>query len=161
MLQPRRVLVLYSSMFPPPLAAITPCHLAVDLRQGKISAISKLRKIKENRETPRSRSRESREFREFPRIPLIGVLASPRERRLTEFELLLVDFQGLDPGLEGRWWNSKLCRRSGRSGNPPSSLSERRLDNFPLASRLKIQSRRRLNPSCPRGSSSGKPQLIN
>src|SRR5216683_4304104 len=126
MLRWRRVLVLYSSLFPPPLAAITSCHLAIDLRQCKTRAISKFMKIKENGDRSRSRSRESRELREFPRIPRIGVLASPRERPLAEFELLFVDFQGLDPGLEGRRWNSKLSRCSKRSGNPASSLSQRR-----------------------------------
>ena len=105
-------------------------------------------------------SRESRESREF-RESRIGVLGKFREGRLAEFELLFVDSQGLDAGLEGRWWNAKLSRCSGRAGNPTSSLSERRLDNLPLASRVNIQSRRRLNPSCPRRSSSGKPQLIN
>src|SRR5258705_570864 len=114
-------------------------------------------KIKANRDRWRSRSRESREFREFPRIPRIGVLESPRERPLAEFELLFVDSQGLDAGLEGRWWNSKLSRCSGRSGNPASSLSERRLDNLLLASGLNLQSRRRLNPSCLRSSPSRKP----
>src|SRR5216684_2990865 len=108
-----------------------------------------------------SRSRESRQFREFPRIPRIGVLASPRERPLAEFELLFVDFQGLDAGLEGRWWNSKLSRCSGRSGNPASSLSQRRLDNLPLGSRLTIQSRRSFNSRGLRRSPFGKPQLIN
>src|SRR5260370_41829169 len=118
-------------------------------------------KTREKNDGLRSRVRESREFREFPRIPRIGVLESPRERPLAEFELLFVDFQGLDPGLEGRWWNSKLSRCSGRSGNPASRLSERRLDNFPLASRLNIQSRRRFSPRCLRRSPFGKPQLIN
>src|SRR6266852_3936749 len=80
---------------------------------------------------------------------------------LAEFELLFVDSQGLDAGLEGRWWNSKLSRCSGRSGNPASSLSERRLDNLPLASRLNIQSRRCFSPRCLRRSPLGKPQLIN
>ena len=126
-------------------------------RQSKTPAISKLMKIKENGDRSRSRSRESREFREFPRIPRIGVLESPRERPLAEFELLFVDSQGLDAGLEGRWWNSKLCRCSGGAGNPASSLSERRLDDFPLASRLNIQSRRRFSPRCLRRSPFGKP----
>src|SRR6266567_4699718 len=93
--------------------------------------------------------------------PANRILESPGEGRLEEFEVLFVDFQRLDPGLEGRWWNAKLSRCSGRSGNPASSLSERRLDNFPLASRLNVQSRRRFNPSCPRRSPSGKPQFIN
>jgi len=84
-----------------------------------------------------------------------------RRKRLAEFELLFVDFQGLDPGLEGRWWNSKLSRRPGRSGNPASRLSQRRLDNLPLASRLNTQSRRRFSPRCLRRSPFGKPQLIN
>src|SRR5260370_23980401 len=78
-LRRRRVLVLYSALFPRPLAAITSCHLAIDLRQSKTPAISKLMKIKENGDRSRSRSRESREFREFPRIPQSGVLESPRE----------------------------------------------------------------------------------
>src|SRR4029077_2933090 len=62
---------------------------------------------------------------------------------LSEFELVLVDFQRLDPGLEGRWRNSKLRRCPGRSGTPASSLSQRRLDDFPFASRLNIRRRRR------------------
>ena len=70
---------------------------------------------------------------------------------LAEFELLFVDFQGLDPGLEGRWWNSKLTRCAGRSGNPASSLSERRLDNLPLASRLNIQKPATFQPELPCG----------
>jgi hypothetical protein len=60
----------------------------------------------ENNDALRSCSRESREVREFREF---------RESefgrggvRLAEFELLFVDFQGLDPGLDGRWWNSKL-----------------------------------------------------
>src|SRR5882672_6448610 len=48
--------------------------------------------------------RESRESELWEREPL------------AEFELLFVDFQGLDAGLEGRWWNSKLSRCSGRAG---------------------------------------------
>ena len=36
---------------------------------------------------------------------------------VSQFELLLVDFQGLDPGLKRRCWNSKLSRRPGRSRN--------------------------------------------
>src|SRR2546422_532264 len=103
-------------------------------------------------------SRESSELRESRELE---AGESPGKRPLAEFELLFVDFQGLDPGLEGRWWNSKLSRRSGRSGNPVSSLSERRLDHLPLASRVNIQSRRRFRPRCLRRSPSGKPQLIN
>jgi hypothetical protein len=79
---------------------------------------------------------------------------------LAEFELLLVDFQGFDPGRKGRLWNSKLSRCSGRSGNSASSLSERRLDNFPLASRLTAQGRRRLTPRCLRRSPFGKPRFV-
>src|SRR6266536_5283603 len=78
-------------IFPPPLAAITSCHRAIDLRQGKTPAISKLMKIKKNGDWSRSRPRESREFREFPRIPRIEGLG---EGPLAEFELLFVDFQG-------------------------------------------------------------------
>jgi hypothetical protein len=55
-------------------------------------------KIKEDGDRLRSRFRESRELREIPRIARIGVLG---EGPLAEFELLFVDFQGLDPGLEG------------------------------------------------------------
>src|SRR6476646_9739551 len=114
------------------IAAITSCHLVIDLRQGKTPAISKLMKIKEKVNKSRACSRESREFSEFPPIPRIGVPAIPRGETLVEFELLFVDFQGLDAGLEGRWWNSKLSRRPGRPRNPASSLSERRLDNLSL-----------------------------
>src|SRR5713101_5301125 len=105
------------------------------------------------------RSRESREFREFPRIPRTRVLASSRERPLAKFELLFVDSQGLDAGFEGRWWNSKLCRRPGRSGNPASSLSQRRLDILALAPRLTLtlETRRRLSPRCLGRSPLGKP----
>jgi hypothetical protein len=47
----------------------------------------------------------SREFHEIPRIGVLGKESSP------ELELLLFDFQGLDPGLKGRRWKSKLsCR---------------------------------------------------
>ena len=105
-------------------------------------------KIKKNGDRSLSRSRESREFREFPRIPRLGV---PGEGPLAELELLFVDFQGLDPRLEGRWWNSKLTRCAGRSGNPASSLSERRLDNLPLASRLNIQKPATFQPELPCG----------
>src|ERR1700692_2743408 len=59
MLRRRRVLVLYSSLFPPPLAAITSCHLAIDLRESKAPAIFKFMKIKENGGRLRFRSRES------------------------------------------------------------------------------------------------------
>src|SRR5216684_1576573 len=76
---------------------------------------------------------------------------------LAEFELLFIDVQGFDPGLEGRWWNSQLSRCSERSGNPASSLSQRRLDNLPLGSRLNIRSRRRFSPRCLRRSPFGKP----
>src|SRR5260370_35309301 len=93
--------------------------------------------------------RESRESEFWEREPL------------AEFKLLFVDSQGLDAGLEGRWWNSEHGRCSGRAGNPASSLSQRRLDNLPLASRLNIQRRRRFNPRCLRISPFGKPQLIN
>ena len=86
---------------------------------------------------------------------------SLEEGPLAEFELVLVDFRGLDPRLEGRWWNSKLSRRSGWSGNPASGLSERRLDHLPFASRLNIQSRRCFSPRCLRRSAFRKPQLIN
>src|SRR5258708_2829306 len=78
-----------------------------------------------------------------------------------EFEVLFVDFQGLDPALERGWRNSKLGRCSGRSRNPASSLTERRFDNLPFASPLNVQNRRRFNPNRPRGSPSGEPQLIN
>src|ERR1700683_2334243 len=77
---------------------------------------------------------------------------SLRERPLAEFELLFVDFQDLNPGLEGRWWNSKLGRRPGRSGNPAFSFSQHRLDNLPLASRLNVQGPRRFSPRCLRRS---------
>jgi hypothetical protein len=75
--------------------------IVIDLRQCRAPAISNLMKIKEKGNRSRARSRESREFREFPPIPRIGVLASPRGETLVEFELLFVDFQGLDAGLEG------------------------------------------------------------
>src|SRR3954469_2450329 len=104
---------------------------------------------------PRARCRESREFRESSG-------AEFRARgRLAEFELLFIDFQCLDAVLEGRWWNSKLHRCSGESGNPTSSLSERRLDNLPLVSRLSVQSRKRFGPRYLRRSPFGKPPLIN
>jgi len=47
------------------------------------------------------------------------------------------------------------------SGNPASALRQSHLDDFPLASRPNIQTRRRLNPRCLRRSPFGKPQLIN
>src|SRR5438445_702985 len=100
---------------------------------------------------------KSREFRECREPRESEFWGSPGRDPLAEFELLFVDFQGLDPGLEGRWWNLKLSRCSGRSGNPASSISQRRLDNLPLASRLNIQSRRRFNPRCLRRSPFGKP----
>ena len=34
------------------------------------------------------------------------------ERCSAKFELEFVDFQSLDAGLESRWWNSELRRRS-------------------------------------------------
>jgi hypothetical protein len=111
------------------------------LRVSKARASFKSMKTKENSNISSSLSRESREFREIPRIPRIGVLKHPSGRPLAEFELLFVDFQGLDPGLQGRWWNPKLGRCPRRSRNPASSLSERRLDNLPLASWLSIQCR--------------------
>src|SRR5712675_492677 len=50
-----------------------------------------------------------------------------------------IDFQGLDPGLEGRWWNSKLSRCSGRSGNPPlvSASAASIVSRSPLGSTFK------------------------
>ena len=54
---------------------------------------------------------------------------------LAEFELVLIDFQGLDPGRKSGWWNSKFDRRSGRTRNPASTVGKRRLDDLPLASR--------------------------
>src|SRR6266487_4610799 len=74
-----------------------------------------------------------------------------------------IDVQGLDPGLEGRWWNSKLCLRSKRSGNPALGLGQRRLDSLALAPRLTLtlETRRPFNPSCRQRGLFGKPQLIN
>src|SRR5712692_1635335 len=60
MVRRRRVLILYSSLFPPPVAATTSCYLTIDLRQGKTPAIYKFMKIKENGDRSRPGSRESR-----------------------------------------------------------------------------------------------------
>jgi len=81
-----------------------------------------------------------------------------REILLAESELAFVDFQRLDAALKGSRWNLKLSRRSGRTGNPASTLGQRRLDKLPLASRFNIQSGQRFSPRCLRKSPFGKPQ---
>src|SRR6266852_8596284 len=81
-------------------------------------------------------------------VKRFGPIASLERAGSAVLETPFIDVQGLDPGLEGRWWNSKLCRRSKRSRNPALDLGQRRLDNLPLAWRLNIQSRRRFNPRC-------------
>src|SRR4051812_2616587 len=74
------------------------------------------------------------------RLAPVGAIASLERAGSPVLESPFIDIQGLDPSLEGRWWNSKLCRRSKRSGNPAVGLGQRRLDNLLLASRLNIQS---------------------
>src|SRR5713101_291982 len=101
--------------------------------------------------------RRSRSLKRF------GPIASLERAGSAVLEAPFIDVQGLDPGLEGRWWNSKLSRRSKRSGNPALDLGQHRLDSLALAPRLTLtlETRRLFNPRCLRRSPFGKSQLIN
>jgi len=71
---------------------------------------------------------------QMPQIPQIAQITQPDKlwwSTLAEFELLIVDFQGFDSSRKSRSWDSKLSRRSRRSGNPAPTLSERRLEFSP------------------------------
>src|SRR5713101_9684042 len=101
--------------------------------------------------------RRSRSLKRF------GPIASLERARSAVLESPFIDVQGLDPGLEGRWWNSKLCRRSKRSGNSALGLGQRRLDSLALAPRLTLtlETHRPFNPRCQPRCFFGKPQFVN
>src|SRR3984885_1892679 len=122
-------------------------HCRTSSKRANSKPIAKFMKRKEESWFFCRESREFREFRESGR----GLLA--------EFELLFVDFQGLDSGLERRGWNSQLSRRPGQPGNPAPGLSQRRLDNLPLGSRT--NGRRRFNSSGLLRTPAGEPRLVN
>src|SRR5262249_52819321 len=87
---------------------------------------------------------------------------APSNQVSAELEVCFVDFQGLDPVVESRRWNSKLSCRSGRSRDPASALGQRRLDNLPLTAPLKLTTnrRRRFNLSRRPRCFFGKPHFV-
>src|SRR5689334_17608411 len=77
-----------------------------------------------------------------------------------EFELAFVDFQGLDPRLQGRWWNPEPDRRSGRPGNAAPALGQSCLDHLSLGVWLAFRRRHGLIPGYRLRRFFGKPQFV-
>jgi hypothetical protein len=70
-------------------------------------------------------------------------LIIPEPNAFREWELGFSCIEGIDSAFQSGARDSELSRRTWRAGDPPSALSQRRLDNLPLGPRLTINLGRR------------------